>query len=77
LRDRSSAPRQVHDHTDRGTEQLLRPLRRLRFTAPELADLLGLPCSTVSAVLKRNGIGKLGRLGLEPVIRYERSRRAS
>jgi transposase InsO family protein len=38
----------------------------LRFTAPELADLLGIPCSTVSAILRRSGMGKLGRLGLEP-----------
>jgi len=35
---------------------------------------LGLPCSTVSAVLKRCGLGKLGRLGLEPPERYERER---
>ena len=30
--------------------------------------------STVSAVLKRSGMGKLGRLGLEPAHRYERER---
>jgi hypothetical protein len=30
--------------------------------------------STVSAVLKRIGLGKLGRIGLEPVRRYERAR---
>jgi transposase InsO family protein len=54
--------------------QLLAALRRLRFTAPELADLLDMPCSTVSAVLKRIGLGKLGRLGLEPAVRYERAR---
>jgi len=74
LRDRSSAPRVVANKTDQGTEQLLAALRRLRFTAPELADLLGLPCSTISAVLKRLGMGKLGRLGLEPAVRYERAR---
>src|SRR6185312_3458723 len=33
-----------------------------------------LPCSTVSAVLKRCGMGKLGRLGLQPAERYERER---
>ena len=74
LLDRSSAPRVVANRTDVGTEQLLAALRRLRFTAPELSDLLGLPCSTVSAVLKRLGMGKLGRLGLEPAVRYERAR---
>ncbi len=28
--------------------------------------------STVSGILTRIGIGKLGRLGLEPAVRYER-----
>ena len=40
--------------------------------APELADLLDMPLSTISAVLKRIGMGKLGRLGLEPAVRYQR-----
>jgi transposase InsO family protein len=74
LLDRSSAPRRVHNRTDERTVQLLAALRRLRFTAPELAELLGLPLSTVSGVLKRIGMGKLGRLGLEPARRYERER---
>ena len=30
--------------------------------------------STVSGILTREGMGRLGRLGLEPVTRYERSR---
>jgi hypothetical protein len=33
-----------------------------------------MPCSTVSAILKRQEMGKLGRLGLEPAPRYERER---
>ena len=33
-----------------------------------------MPLSTVSGVLTRTGMGKLGRLGLEPAIRYERER---
>jgi transposase InsO family protein len=74
LVDRSSAPHRVHNRTAEGTVQLLAGLRRLRFTAPQLADLLGLPLSTVSAVLTRLGMGKLGRLGLEPARRYERAR---
>ena len=49
-------------------------LRRLRFTAPELSELLGMPVSTISAILKRHGMGKLGRLGLEPAVRYQRER---
>jgi transposase InsO family protein len=74
LLDRSSAPRHVANRTDERTVQLLAALRRLRFTAPELADLLDIPVSTVSAVLKRIGMGRLGRLGLEPAQRYERER---
>ena len=30
--------------------------------------------STVSGILTRSGMGRLGRLGLEPALRYERSR---
>ena len=74
LRDRSSAPKRVHNRTDERTVRLLAALRRLRFTAPELADLLGMPLSTISGVLKRIGMGRLGRLGLEPAVRYERER---
>jgi transposase len=74
LHDRSSAPRRVHNRTDPHLVELLMSLRRLRFTAPELADLLGLPVSTISGILKRVGMGKLGRLGLEPAVRYQRER---
>jgi transposase InsO family protein len=74
LLDRSSAPRRVHNRTDEQLVQLLGALRRLRFTAPELADLLEMPVSTISGILKRIGMGKLGRLGLEPAERYERAR---
>jgi transposase InsO family protein len=74
LRDRSSAPRTVANKTAPETVALLVALRRLRFSGPELAELLELPLSTVGAVLKREGMGRLGRLGLEPVERYERAR---
>ena len=42
LRDRSSAPQRVANRTDEQTVALLAALRRLRFTAPELAVLPGL-----------------------------------
>jgi transposase InsO family protein len=74
LLDRSSAPGRVHNRTDDQLVALLASLRRLRFTAPELADLLELPVSTISGILKRIGLGKLGRLGLEPAQRYQRQR---
>jgi len=48
-------------------------LRRLRFTGPEIAECLGMALSTVSGILARIGMGKLGRLGLEPAQRYERA----
>jgi transposase InsO family protein len=74
LLDRSSAPHHVHNRLSETTVQLLAALRRLRMTAPELADLLDMPISTISGVLRRIGMGKLGRLGLEPAVRYERKR---
>ena len=49
-------------------------LRRLRMTAAEIAETLAMPLSTVSGILTRSGMGRLGRLGLEPAVRYERSR---
>jgi transposase len=74
LTDRSSAPKRVANRTDERAVQAIVALRRLRFTGPEIAELLDRPLSTVSAVLKRAGMGKLGRLGLEPAQRYERAR---
>ena len=50
-------------------------LRRLRMTGAEIAMCLGMPLSTVSAVLTRIGLGKLSRLEPpEPPNRYERAR---
>jgi len=74
LLDRSSAPHRVANRTDQRTTEAITALRRLRMSAPEIAELLHRPLSTVSAVLKRLGMGKLGRLGLEPAQRYERAR---
>jgi transposase InsO family protein len=74
LLDRCSAPRRVPNRTAQRTVQAIAALRRLRFTGPELAELLDMPLSTVSGILTRIGMGKLGRLGLEPAVRYERKR---
>jgi transposase InsO family protein len=74
LVDRSSAPRQVANRTPAERIALIVSLRQLRMTAAEIAELLTMPLSTVSAVLKRAGVGRLGRIGLEPAVRYERSR---
>lgn len=73
LLDRSSAPERVHNRTEERTLEVIAALRRLRFTGPEIAELLGRPLSTVSGILTRIGMGKLGRLGMEPARRYERA----
>ena len=73
LRDRSSAPRRVANRTPQERVEAIMALRRLRFTAAEIAEVLEMALSTVSAVL-------LGRhrparpLGLEQPVRYERTR---
>jgi transposase InsO family protein len=74
LFDRSSAPRRVANRTDVERVAVIVNLRRLRMTAAEIAETLAMPVSTVSGILTRLGMGRLGRLGLEPVVRYERSR---
>jgi transposase InsO family protein/transposase len=73
LVDRSSAPAVVANRTDERTIEAIAALRRLRFTGPEIAELLDRPLSTVSGILTRIGMGRLGRLGLEPAERYERA----
>jgi transposase InsO family protein len=74
LVDRSSAPGVVANRTEEQTVQVIAALRRLRFSGPEIAELLDRPLSTVSGILQRIGMGKLGRLGIEPANRYERQR---
>jgi hypothetical protein len=71
---RSSAPLLVANRTEEHTRQAIAALRRLRFTGPEIAQVLDRPLSTVSGILKRMGMGKLGRRGLQPAVRYERAR---
>jgi transposase InsO family protein len=74
LCDRSSAPRCVANRTCAQRVDAILALRRLRFTAAEIAEAFGMALSTVSGILTRSGMGKLGRLGLEQPVRYERSR---
>jgi transposase InsO family protein len=74
LLDRSSAPARVANRTDERRVQTIAALRRLRMTGAEIAEVLDMALSTVSAILTRIGMGKLGRLGLEPAQRYERKR---
>jgi transposase InsO family protein len=74
LHDRSSAPHSIPHRWGEERVQAIAALRKLRFTGPEIAEVLGMALSTVSGILTRIGMGKLGRLGLEPAVRYERER---
>ncbi|HMI82170.1 MAG TPA: IS481 family transposase [Solirubrobacterales bacterium] len=75
LLDRSSAPNHVHNATPPERVEAIEALRRVRLTGPEIAETLEMATSTVSAVLKRIGLGKLSRLAPpEPPNRYQRSR---
>ena len=73
LVDRSSRPHCSPRRTPPERVEAVTILRRLRFTAAEISQTLGMPLSTVSAVLTRIGLGKLSRLAPpEPANRYER-----
>jgi transposase len=69
LMDRSSAPTVVANRTDERRLEVIAALRRLRMTGAEIAECLGMAVSTVSGILSRIGMGRLGRLGLEPAQR--------
>jgi transposase InsO family protein len=73
LLDRSSRPLRSPRRLPVQRVQAIQSLRRLRMTAVEIAEILGLPLSTVSLWLKRVGLGKRSRLEpVEPPNRYER-----
>src|SRR3954465_1733972 len=75
LLDRSSAPHRIPHKTPPERVREIVRLRRLRMTAAQIALALGMALSTVSAVLKRVGLGKRSRLEPpEPPNRYERRR---
>lgn len=73
LLDRSSRPLRSPRQLPAQRVQAIRSLRRLRMTAAEIAEVLGLALSTVSLWLRRIGLGKRSRLTPpEPPNRYER-----
>jgi transposase InsO family protein len=75
LFDRSSTPKRIPHRTPPERVQEIVRLRRLRMTAAQIATALQMALSTVSAVLKRVGLGKRSRLEPpEPPNRYERRR---
>jgi len=75
LVDRPPVPRRVPGRTSAKRVRAICELRQLRLTGAEIAERLSMPLSTVSAVLRREGLGKRSRLAPpEPVNRYERAR---
>ncbi len=75
LADRSSRPRRVPHRTPPERVEAIAKLRRLRMTGAEIAEVLSMALSTVSAVLARIGLGRRSRLDPpEPPNRYERRR---
>jgi transposase InsO family protein len=73
LADRSSRPRRIPNQTSAELVEAIEKLRRLRMTAAQIAEILGMALSTVSLWLKRIGLGKRSRLEpFEPPNRYER-----
>jgi transposase len=75
LLDRSSAPKAQPTQLPPDRVKAIEALRRLRMTAAEIAEVLGMALSTVSRWLKRIGLGKRSRLTPpEPPNRYERKR---
>ncbi len=75
LEDRSSRPRRSPARVPAERVAAIEALRRLRMTADEIAECLGMALSTVSRWLKRIGLGKRSRLSPpEPPNRYERKR---
>jgi transposase InsO family protein len=73
LYDRSSRPHSSPTRTAEAVVAEIEGLRRQRLTGPAIARCLGRPASTVGAVLRRCGLGRLSALEPRPpVLRYER-----
>ena len=74
LVDRRSVPGHIPHKTPADRVSAICRLRQLRMTAAQISVELSMPLSTVSAVLRREGLGRRSRLEpVEPVCRYERS----
>jgi len=72
LEDRSSCPHRQPRRTSAGQVAAIRAARHERLTAWAIAVRLQIPRSTVAAILAREGLNRLARLGpVAPVVRYE------
>jgi transposase InsO family protein len=75
LEDRSSAPHRRPRSTAPTRVRRILDLRQRRRTGWQIARQLGMAPSTVHAVLRRHGLGRLSALEPKPVVRrYERER---
>ena len=75
LVDRPSRPHRLHRPTPEVIAARVGDLRRQRWTGKAIAFELGISPATVSRILKRLGLSRLGALEpAEPVRRYERER---
>lgn len=75
LIDRRPVPRRIPHKLAPERVEAIAVLRRVRMTAAEIGELLGIALSTVSLWLKRIGLGKRSRLEPpEPPNRYEVAR---
>jgi transposase InsO family protein len=73
LGDRSSRPQRSPTRLAAEALAGIEALRRQRLSGPAIARKLGRPVSTVGAVLRRQGLGRLTKLDPRPpIIRYER-----
>ena len=73
LVDRSSAPHSIPHRTSKDVVSRVLALRHKKLVAWAIAQQLDLPRSTVGAILRRHGLGRLSVLERkQPVIRYER-----
>src|SRR3954463_14013414 len=75
LRDRSSRPHRLREPTPPAVVEQVEVLRRQRWTGQQIAAELHISPATVSRVLKRLGLNRMGALEPPvPVRRYEREK---
>ena len=75
LSDRSSRPHRLHRPTPQAIVEQVEVLRRARHTGKQIAAELHISPATVSRILKRLGLNRMGAVQpAEPVRRYEREK---
>lgn len=75
LNDRKPTPGSCPDRTPAAQIAAIEELRRQRMSGPAIGRRLGMPRSTVGAILRRLGLGRLSALDAKPApVRYERER---